>query len=417
MSEPEVAPPGTSWSGTYRYTARALHRPTSEPELQQRVSSSRRIRPLGTRHAFTAVSDSEGDLVSTLALPEVCEVDSARSQVRVSAGTTYGRLAELLAPHGLALANLPSLPHVCVGGAVATGTHGSGRAIGSLASQVAGLRVVLATGDVVEVTRDDADFAGHVVSLGALGVVTALDLDVQPTYEVAQWAMTGGRPADLVGGLDDVMALGDSVSVFTRWSGPLRVLVKSRAPVEPPSHPLLATETASAHVLPDGDASAMTEQGGRPGPWHQRLPHFRLDAIPSKGSEIQSEWFVPYERGPEAIAAMARLAGVLDPVLLVSEIRTVAADDLWLSGAHGSNVVALHCTWRPDPEAVDAAVRQVEAALLPYGPRPHWGKRFLLPADHLHAGWPRLGDFVRLAHGLDPGGTFSNPFLREAVGL
>ena len=417
MSTSASTTPGSSWSGTYHYRARGLHRPTSEAELQQRVSALEHVRALGTRHSFTAIADSQGELVSTLGLPEVFEVDMARSQVRISAGTTYARLAELLAPHGLALANLPSLPHVCVGGAVATGTHGSGRALGSLATQVTGLRIVLSDGDVVEVARDEPDVAGYVVSLGALGIVTALDLEVQPVYQVAQWAMSGGAPLDLVGALDDVMVLGDSVSVFTRWSGPSLVLVKRRLPAAAPQHPMLRPLTEPVHVLPGADPAAMTDQLGVAGPWHARLPHFRADAVPSQGAEIQSEYFVRSELAGEAVRALAGIAEVLDPVLLVSEIRTVAADGLWLSGAHESDSVGLHFTWRPDPVAVDAAVQQVEAALSPYRPRPHWGKRFLLPPAALHEAWPRLDDFVRLARALDPGGKLTNPFLREAIGL
>lgn len=409
--------PGTNWAGTYAYRAPERQRPRSLGELQAIVARAGRVRALGTRHSFTAVADSEEVLVSTLGLPEVFEPDSAAGVVRVSAGMTYDRLARRLDPLGLALANLPSLPHVCVGGAVATGTHGSGERLGGLATQVAGLQLVTAQGDLVDIARHDPDFAGAPVSVGLLGVVTTLDLVVEPAYEVAQWVLAGGSPRDLAERLDEIMAAGDSVSVFTHWSGPHRLFVKRRAPAETPQLDGYQPEPAQVHVLRGGDPAAMTRQGGVPGPWHDRLTHFRADAVPSQGNEIQSEYFVPRRRFADAVPRLVELAPLLAPVLLVSEVRAVAGDDLWLSDAYGEDQVAVHLTLRPEVEQVDAILPAVEEALLPLGARPHWGKRFAVSGDRLCAAYPRIEDFTALARRLDPSGKFTNDYLAGRLGL
>jgi xylitol oxidase len=411
---PEASAPLTNWGGTYEYRARRVHHPRSVDELQQLVTASTSLRPLGTRHSFSGVGDG-AELCSTLDLPEVLEVDSSGGLVRVGAGMTYARLGDLLAPHGLALANLPSLPHVCVGGAVATGTHGSGLRLGSMAAQVAGLRLVVASGDLVEVPEVHLD--GHVVSLGALGVVTELDLRVEPAYEVTQRVYDGGPPAALGSDLPGLMALGDSVSVFTDWVARTRVVVKSRVPTAERVPPDLRPLDHQVSVLPDGDPAAMTAQLGAPGRWDERMTHFRADAVPSAGRELQSEYLLPVDRFADAVPLLVELGPRLGGVLAVSEVRTVAADHLWLSGAFGGDRVAVHLTWQPEPAEVDARCRDLEAALLPLGARPHWGKHVVAGVDELAPAYPRLSDFVRLAGELDPRGTFTNAYLREKLGL
>jgi xylitol oxidase len=318
----------------------------------------------------------------------------------------------VLNARGLALANLASLPHISVGGAVATATHGSGVRNGNLATAVAAVELVTAPGEVIRLARGDDDFAGAVVSLGALGAVTRLTLDVEPAYEVAQYVFEDVGWDALLSGFDAIMAASYSVSVFTRWAERAGAIWAKRRLTEP--EPDLPGRPADGerHPLPGVDPASCTPQRGVPGAWSDRLPHFRLEFTPSHGEEIQSEFFVARPDGPAALAAVRELGPELDPVLQVSELRTVAADELWLSPQHGRDTLAIHFTWRRDQEAVERAVARVEQALLPLGATPHWGKLFLTPPR------PERGqDFRRLAERLDPRGAFRNAWLADRVRL
>lgn len=411
--------PLTNWSGNHAYAAARVHRPTSVDELAGIVAGADRVHALGSRHSFTDVADTAGDLVATDALPEVVEVDPDRRTVRVSAGLTYGRLAERLHAEGWALATMASLPHISVAGAVATGTHGSGDRTGSLASAVAGLTFVDGSGALRSVARGDADFDGHVVALGALGVTTEVTLDVEASYDVRQDLFTDLPWDTALAHLDALTATGASVSLFTDWaSGQVgQVWVKSRG-TEPPATLYDAPRaTRTLHMLAGADTAAVTEQGGVAGPWHERLPHFRMAFTPSRGEELQSEYLVPRARAHEAIEALLRLAPSYAALLQVAEVRTVAADPLWLSPASGTDVVALHFTWVRDVPGVYAVLPALEAALLPLGARPHWGKCFVAGAADLRPLYPRFDDFRALADRLDPRGVLRNPFLARHLDL
>ena len=146
------------------------------------------------------------------------------------------------------------------------------------------------------------------------------------------------------------------------------------------------------------------------------MPHFRLDHTPSAGDELQTEYMVAREHGAEALAAVRRLADVVSPVLQVSEIRTVAGDDLWLSPCYGRDTVAIHFTWISDAEAVAPAVLAVEEALAPFDARPHWGKVFSVPAERVRALYPRADEFARLRDRLDPGRRFASTFVDTYLG-
>lgn len=409
----------TNWSGNHTYAAARVHRPASVEQLAEVVGAAERVHALGSRHSFTDVADTAGDLVATDALPEVVEVDAERRTVRVSGGLTYGRLAERLHAEGWALATMASLPHISVAGAVATGTHGSGDRTGSLASAVAGLTFVDGSGTVRAVARGDADFEGHVVALGALGVTTEVTLDIEPTYDVRQDLFTDLPWETALAQLDAVTGAGASVSLFTDWaSGRVaQVWVKSRGTDAPAELLDAVPASAALHMLAGADVAAVTEQGGVAGPWHERLPHFRMAFTPSRGEELQSEYLVPRARAHDAVEALLRLAPSYAGLLQVSEVRTVAADPLWLSPATGTDVVALHFTWVRDVPGVYAALPAIEAALLPLGARPHWGKCFVAPAADLSPLYPRFDDFRALADRLDPTGVFRNPFLARHLDL
>jgi xylitol oxidase len=369
-------------------------------ELGSLVASSRRIRAIGTAHSFSDITATTGDLVSLAALPAAIDIDSAAATVRVAAGVRYGELATRLHAAGWALPNLASLPHISIAGAVATGTHGSGTQ--NLATSVSALDILGPQGDVSRIDRADPHFAGSVVALGALGIVTHLTLDLLPAFEVYQRVYLDVARDHLPGAL----AAAYSVSMFTDWARPrfTQMWVKSldsrvldwASPAQEPKHPI--------EVMP---ADACTEQLGVPGPWHLRLPHFRLSHIPSSGEELQSEYFVPLGAGPSALEALDPVSDRIREVLQVSEVRLVLADDLWLSPAYGRDSMAIHFTWRPDRARVVDLLPLIEERLAPFDPRPHWGKLF-----NATPVYPRQADFAALVASHDPGGKFRNEFVR-----
>jgi alditol oxidase len=408
-----------NWAGTHAYRATRIHRPATVAELQEVVARAPRIRVLGSRHSFSDVADS-AELVSLEGLPSDIVVDRERMTVSVGAGVRYGELAEALNAEGLALHNLASLPHISIAGAIATATHGSGDANGNLATAVAGLQLVTSDGELIDVARGDPDFDGIVVGLGALGAVVRVMLDVEPSYEIRQRVFERLEWDALFENLDTIAATGYSVSVFARWGEAVeQVWVKSRVadgPEEVRDELFGAVAaTVDRHPIIGLDPVNCTPQLGVAGLWSDRLPHFRMGFTPSKGDEIQSEFFAPRAHAVAAIEAMRGLGDRLEPLLLVSEIRTMAADRLWMSPQCGQATAALHFTWKREPEAVRRALADVEAALRPLGARPHWGKVFVARAADIAPLYERLGDFVALMERLDPRGAFRNAWLEERV--
>lgn len=409
-----------NWAGNYTYRSTRLHQPTSVDELRQVVASAPKIHALGSRHSFNDIADS-AELVSLDLLDQRIEIDREASTVTVSAGIRYGRLAQALERERLALHNMASLPHISVAGAIATATHGSGDANGNLSTAVAALEVVTSDGDVLSVTREDDDFAGMVVALGALGVVTRLTLDVQPSYLVRQQVFERLEWDVLFDRFDEVTSSADSVSLFTDYGETVdQVWLKSRVDTESPK-PLLdnflgaLAASRSLHPVATLSSENCTEQLGVPGAWADRLPHFRMDAVPASGDEIQAEYMIPRRFALTALEAVRALAPVIRPHLWVSEIRTVAADDLWLSTAYRTDIVGIHFSFKPDPATVERLLPVVEAALAPFEARPHWGKVFAATARELEARYERLPDFRRLAERMDRRGAFRNDFLDRHV--
>ncbi|MFE0520601.1 D-arabinono-1,4-lactone oxidase [Streptomyces sp. NPDC058954] len=407
----------TNWAGNITYTAKELHRPHSLDALGALVAGSPKVRVLGSGHSFNEIAEpgAEGVLLSIAALPPVIDVDTAARTVRVSGGVRYAELARAVDAHGLALPNMASLPHISVAGSVATGTHGSGVGNGSLASAVREVELVTADGSTVTVGRGDERFDGAVTSLGALGVVTALTLDLEPSYEVEQHLFTELPLTGL--DFEKVAAAAYSVSLFTDWREPgfRQVWLKRRTDQPLPGFPWAAPATKKLHPVPGMPAVNCTEQFGVPGPWHERLPHFRAEFVPSSGAELQSEYLLPRQYALDALHALDAIRGTVAPVLQTCEVRTVAADTQWLSPAYGRDTVALHFTWFEDTAAVLPVVRRVEEALDGFDARPHWGKVFAVPAAVLRGRYPRLGDFRALARELDPAGKFTNAFVRDVL--
>jgi alditol oxidase len=410
-----------NWAGNYRFAADRWERPESLSELQELVAASGRVKAVGTMHSFNGVADSEfGTVVEVSGLPSSMQVDTVRQQVTVSGGSRYGDVVRPLDAAGLALANLASLPHISVAGAVATGTHGSGENNQSMAAAVAGMELVLANGEVRAFTREaDPDvFPGLVVSVGTLGVVTSLTLDAVPAFDMCQRVFQDLSWEDAEEHFDDIQRAAYSVSLFTDWGGDRfhQMWVKEEVGREGAVDELVGRlgvvpAGAPLHMAarPGFSAANCTAQLGVPGPWYDRLPHFRLDHVPGAGAELQSEYFVPRDCAIDAIEALRGVGDLIAPVLIGSEVRTVKADDLWLSPAFGRDSVAIHFTWRQLPEDVDRVVPVIEACLDQFGARPHWGKVFGRRGS-FDTLYPRFADFRQVASSLDPDRKFHNAF-------
>ncbi|GAA1963834.1 D-arabinono-1,4-lactone oxidase [Microbacterium deminutum] len=406
-----------NWSGNIRYAAHQLVRPSSIDELRTVVSRAKHVKALGSRHSFNRIADTDGVLIPTEALDIPIELDTDRGRVRTGAGIRYGDLGRWLDARGWALSNLASLPHISVGGAISTGTHGSGNSNKSLAAAVAAVEFVTASGDLLRFERGDAEFPGAVVALGALGVLTAVELEVEPAFTVAQTVYEAVPFDDVLAQLDEVTSSAYSVSLFTTFRSPDlvdQVWRKGRPDRATRELPLLAGREASGprHPLPGVSAKSRTTQGGVAGRWLDRLPHFVLEFTPSNGHELQSEYILPRDRAGEALGAVRALSAQLSPMLQVCEIRTIAGDDLWLSPAYGRDSIGIHFTWILDEPGVAAVLPALEAALAPFGARPHWGKVYSAAADDRMSDlYPHWQQFVELRNRLDPGGAFANDFL------
>ncbi|WP_321477239.1 FAD-binding protein [uncultured Paludibaculum sp.] len=410
----------SNWAGNLNYGTDRLHEVNTVEQVRAQVRAQPRMKVLGTRHCFNSIADSKHSLLSLKPMHEVFSIDSAARTVTVDAGITYGQLGPYLDGKGYALHNLASLPHISIAGACSTGTHGSGEKNGNLATAVSALELVTASGDVVKLSRkaDGDTFRGAVVGLGALGVITRLSLDIQPTFQVRQYVYENLPLAQMRDHFDAIQASGYSVSLFTDWQKQRinELWIKSRvgdgAPFTAPPEFYGASRAArNLHPIAELSAENCTQQMGAPGPWYDRLPHFRMGFTPSAGKELQSEFFVPRRNAVDAILAIERLRDQVTPHLLISEIRTIAEDDLWMSASYRRPSVAIHFTWKPDWPAVRRLLPVIEKELGAFQYRPHWGKLFSMRPADLRSRYEKLPDFLKLAARFDPKGKFRNDFL------
>ncbi len=412
----------TNWAGNLTYGTDRVREAGSVDQVRAIVRSEEKVKALGTRHCFNSIADSHDNLLSVIPMHDVIALDAGGRTVTVEAGITYGQLGPYIDSKGFALHNLASLPHISVAGACSTATHGSGERNGNLAAAVSALEMVTANGDVVKLSRkaDSEIFPGAVVGLGALGVITRLTLDIQPTYAVKQYVYENLPLAQMKEHFDEIQSSGYSVSLFTDWQKQRinEVWIKSRETDKfPAPKEFFGAKLATRNLHPIAELSAenCTEQMGVPGPWYDRLPHFRMGFTPSAGKELQSEYFVPRRNAVDAILAVERLRDQVGPHLLITEIRTIAADDFWMSTCYRQPSVTIHFTWKQDWPAVQRLLPVIERELGPYGPRPHWGKLFTMPPRELRSRYEKLPEFVRLAKMYDPKGKFRNDFLNENV--
>ncbi len=408
-----------NWAGNYAYRAARVHRPESVEQICELVAGSHNVKALGTRHSFNEIADTDGDLISVEGLNRVESIDSAGSRVTVQAGTTYAQLCSHLHREGYAIHNLASLPHISVAGACATATHGSGDRNGNLATAVIAIQVVDADGSLRDLSREQnrTQFEGAVVGLGALGVVTRLTLEIAPSFEMRQEVFEGLPLASLSDNFDEVTSSAYSVSLFTDWRTPIfnQVWLKRRKGSSETS--FFGATRASRPLHPIGTMPAVncTEQMGVPGPWHERLPHFRAEFTPSSGEELQTEYLLPRRHAFAALSTISELGSRIAPLLQISEVRTVAADHLWMSPCYQEDCVGIHFTWVKNWDAVLELLPRIEERLAPFQARPHWGKLFTMPPERVGSLYPRLPDFRELVQGFDPQGKFRNGFLNRYV--
>jgi alditol oxidase len=415
---------GSNWAGNLTYSAPRLHHPRTVEQVRALVRRGGKLKVLGSRHSFTDVADCSEDLVSLDHLDSVLEVDRERHTATVSAGTRYGPLCRELHCRGFALRNLASLPHIAVAGACATATHGSGDGNGNLATAASAMELVTADGDLVALSRAEhgEHFPGAVVGLGGLGVVTTLTLDLVPAFDVQQEVYENLPLAQLEAHFDEVVSSAYSVSLFTDWRDERvnQVWLKRRAgegaPLPPVPERFGATPApADRHPIAGRSAEACTKQMGVPGPWYERLPHFRMEFTPSSGEELQTEYLVPRRHAVPALRAIHDVRERVAPLLQISEVRTIAADDLWMSPCYGQACVGIHFTWEKDWEGVRGLLPLIEERLVPFEARPHWGKLHTMPAARVRSLYARLPDFRRLLDFYDPRGKFRNAFLDRYV--
>jgi alditol oxidase len=407
----------TNWAGNITYGTDQVFEADSVDRIRTVLKAHDRVKVQGTRHCFNSIADSRFNLLSLKTMDQVIGIDAAARTVTVGAGIKYGQLAPVIDKKGFALHNLASLPHISVAGAVSTATHGSGEKNGNLSTEVAALEMVTAAGDVVKLARGSQEFQGAVVGLGALGVITRVTLDLQPTYQMKQWVYQDLPIAEMKAHFDEIQASGYSVSLFTDWQKHRinELWVKSRVGEKefaaPKEYFGAKLATKNLHPISDLSAENCTEQMGVAGPWYERLPHFRMGFTPSAGKELQSEYFVPRRNAVDAILAVERLRDQVSPHLLITEIRSIAADELWMSPCYRQPSVTIHFTWKPDWPAVKKVLPVIEKELGPFGARPHWGKLFTMAPGELRSRYEKLPDFVALANKYDPKGKFRNDFL------
>ena len=409
-----------NWAGNLEYSTDRLYFANSLEQVRSYVKKQNKLKVLGTRHCFNNIADSTHSLLSLKSMDRVVALDSEARTVTVDAGMTYGQLCPYLDGKGFALHNLASLPHISIAGACSTATHGSGERNGNLATAVSALEIVTADGEVVRLSRqqDGEAFRGAVVGLGSLGVITQVTLDIQPTYMMRQYVYENLPLPAVKDHFDAIESSAYSVSLFTDWENQRmnEVWIKSRdekgqAFDATPEFFGATRATKNLHPIAELSAENCTEQMGVPGPWYERLPHFRMGFTPSAGKELQSEYFVPRQHAVEAILAVERLRDQVSPHLMISEIRTIAADHLWLSPCYEQPCVTIHFTWKPDWPAVRKLLPVIERELAPFNARPHWGKLFTTTPAELKSVYKKLPDFIQLSRRYDPQGKFRNQFL------
>ena len=412
-----------NWATNIQFQADAFVMPETIEQLQVAVHRATQVKVVGAGHSFNQIADTTGTLVSLARLPKQLDIDPVNQTATISGGMTYNEIAPALHEAGFGLPNLSSTPHVTVIGACMTATHGSGNGNKVLADCVSAVEIVTADGELVRLSRaaNGEKFPGMVVSLGALGVVARLTLDLVPTYFM-QHEYYRQLPLDQLLTYFDAMAgSGYSVSLGSRWQSDVAELVLVRRHL-PNGHALpvpadfFGAAPATTDLFDGYQQGVITYAGnGIPGPWYERLPFFNVRSTIRGENERQSEYFVHRDHTVDALAAVRAIGPRMANIIKVCEIRTIAADDIWLSPAYEQDSLAIHFSWVGKDVEIMELLPTLEQALAPFAPRPHWGKMFTMAPEVLQAGFPKMDDFRALVEAFDPAGNFRNQFIEKYV--
>ncbi|MBV6647958.1 MAG: FAD-binding protein [Cyclobacteriaceae bacterium] len=412
-----------NWGRNITFKANDLKHPATIEEVRELMSTGSRKKGLGSTHSYNDIADSPKAQISLRKLNKIVAIDKSTSTVTIEGGARYEDIVVQLHVEGYALHNMASLPQITVAGACVTGTHGSGTDNGSLPTAVNGVEMCLPGGDMMYFSRDKNPdvFDGVVVNLGGIGLITRLDLEVMPTFDAFQNIYLDLPIKNVINHFDEIMASGYSVSLFTKWQNDIidQVWIKQRSDGATTD---FGTEffggsasDRNVHPIIDLSAESCTDQMGEIGPWYERLPHFKINAMPSAFDELQSEYFVPVSSAADAIQAIAGLGDLMAPHLYISEVRTIAADDLWMSPLYKRPSVAFHFTWKPHWPEVKKILPVIEERLSPFGVRPHWAKLYTMDPKQIRQSYDKFPDFLALLKTYDPTGTLRNDYLDRVV--
>jgi xylitol oxidase len=430
----------SNWGGNFRFSTTDIRFPRSLDEVVDAVKEGapkstpggvgppvKHLRALGSRHSFSKIADTAEMLVSLSAMNRILAVNPGSATeaptITVEGGAIYTDVTPFVEFIGAAFHNQLTLSEVSVAGSINTGAHGTGITNGILATQVRSVELVLANGTVTTLRKGvDAAFPAAVVGLGAFGVVTKVELEMQASYQMTQHVFLNLPFTTLTDQFDTIMSSAYTVQAWTDWSDPTnfnQVWVGDRdddaadfstAPAfygatRAPAQVTPVAALPPTYVVPQGVA----------GPWNERLVCYRLGLSGFNGDEIQSEYILPITNAKAALEAIAALATQIAPLCYVSVVRTIAADDFWLSPAYGRDSVAIHFTWKPQLDAVVALLPTIESALAGLDAVPHWGKFFTMAPSVFLQRYDKLAEWKATAAAYDPSGRFRNAFLNDNV--
>ncbi|MBB4687145.1 D-arabinono-1,4-lactone oxidase [Amycolatopsis jiangsuensis] len=430
--------PWTNWAGTAKANPGRVHRPRSTAEISDVVrgvsTTGRRLRPLGSGHSFTAIAAADSDALDLTRWTGIEQVDLETHQVTVRAGTTLRRLNAALDGVGLAMTNLGDIDAQTIAGAISTGTHGTGARFGGISTQIVALQLVLADGSVVTCSADERPDLFHAarVGLGALGVISTVTLQCEPSFVLS--AQERPEPLEQVlAGFDESAAANDHFEFYWFPYG-RNALVKrnNRLPLDAERKPLSRARQFVDYDLTENVAFGGICRVGRRVPRLVRpLGGFAARVLSAREYSdlshrvfvthrgvrfVESEYAIPRESLHDVLAELRALVPRLaDPVIFPVEVRVAAADDIWLSTAHGrdSAYIAIHqFTGMPYREYFAGFAAIADQV----GGRPHWGKMHDLDVHTLRTRYPRFDDFLRVRKECDPAGIFTNTYLERVLG-
>ena len=422
-----------NWAGDQACMPAAFERPGSAGEVAEAVARSDQVRVAGAGHSFTEAVLTDGTLLSLDRMNRVIDVDRATGLARVEAGITLGALSDELWRHGLAFENLGDIDVQSIAGATATGTHGTGSKLRNLSAALHSIELVLADGSIVEVNEEsDAEaWRAARVSVGALGVVTAVTLQTVPAFTLE--GLDRGRPLDeVLEHIDELADGSDHFEFFTFPYSPLALTRTNRRVPGPPQPRRPRRAWLEDDVIKNGFFGLMCRTGrarppliprinrlvSRLGGMESRLVDrsYRIFATPRSVRFTEMEYAIPREHVVEAIRTVRAL--VEDGGLAVGfpfEVRFVAPDDAFLSPAGGRETAYIASHMFEGME-FEPFMRGVERIMDGFGGRPHWGKRHFQTAETLRPRYPEWDRFAAVRERLDPEGRFANDYVRRVLG-